>query len=428
MELFLIFGGLSFPLPTAASNSSTLKVFSRIIRQPMMISRSHFVYICWALSLHLLQESTLMQVQDILVVVFFFLRLAATNWSYGAAKVFMNEYTPLAAPSDNSDKAKHEIPNDDVFHMVLKEIQQLRKEHADLKHKVDGLYETIIVNKDDEAAHLKENVDILYGKINHSYDTKPKDTSDHKKEQHTPPPNFPSVETDVSPPAQRHIVKVSSKDNSVKSQYPMGKHSPTPSWENESVPTFKDCALDDDYLLGHNTIPRLIDEEKRTIIAKASIFRYGPFHLSVSLNALNAQIIEYVYSEDLPQSETIVSTSRILVNRNSFRTLEPTMWVDSEIINLVADNNTHVATRKQSSLYWYLPTQFAMISLDNVLATEIKSCFGPSFSFQSFNLDSPEDCPTQPNFYDCGIFVCMFMDERSHATSRKFQNTFNSVA
>ncbi|KAK4852760.1 hypothetical protein QYF36_026868 [Acer negundo] len=118
----------------------------------------------------------------------------------------------------------------------------------------------------------------------------------------------------------------------------MGKHSPTPSWENESVPTFKDCALDDDYLLGHNTIPRLIDEEKRTIIAK-----------------------------DLPQSETIVSTSRILVNRNSFRTLEPTMWVDSEIINLVADNNTHVATRKQSSLY-------------------------------------------------------------CHATSRKFQNTFNSVA
>ncbi|KAI9156695.1 hypothetical protein LWI28_010743 [Acer negundo] len=257
-------------------------------------------------------------------------------------EVSMNEYTPLAAPSDNSDKAKHEIPNDDVFHMVLKEIQQLRKEHADLKHKVDGLYETIIVNKDDEAIRLKEKVDILYGKINHPYDTKPKDTSDHKKEQHTPLPNFPSMETYVSPPTQRHIVEVSSKDSLVKSQYPMRKHSPTPSWENESVPTVKDCALDDDYLFGHNTIPRLIDEEKRTIIAKGyedqpsssmnvikktrtlkirkpsryklspyqsdhrlrkpSMFQYDPFHLSVSQNSLDAQIIEYVYSEDLPQS------------------------------------------------------------------------------------------------------------------------------
>ncbi|KAK3218663.1 hypothetical protein Dsin_012633 [Dipteronia sinensis] len=71
-----------------------------------------------------------------------------------------------------------------------------------------------------------------------------------------------------------------------------------------------------------------------------------------------------------------------------------------------------------------------MTSLDDVLAMEIQSCFGPSFSFESFKIVSPEDCPRQPNFYDCGLFVCIFMDGRSDATSRKFENIvmFNSVA
>ncbi|KAK2647760.1 hypothetical protein Ddye_015249 [Dipteronia dyeriana] len=201
------------------------------------------------------------------------------------------------------------------------------------------------------------------------------------------------------------------------------------------------------------------------------MFRYGPFHLSVSLNALDAQVINYVFSEDLPPSETIVSTARIIVNRSSVRTLEPKVW----IISLVADNNKHIATKKISHLYWYMPTQFAiyipinnlknhwyltlvnikeskveiwdslpsrrkndqsrlkqvqkfMISLDNVLATEMKSCFGSSFSFQRFSLVWPKDVPTQLNFYDSGVFVCMFMNEQSNATSRKFTNTINSVA
>ncbi|KAK3193698.1 hypothetical protein Dsin_025008 [Dipteronia sinensis] len=50
-------------------------------------------------------------------------------------EVSNSEYTQPAAPSDNSDKAKHDIPPDDVLHMVVEEIQQLRTEYADLKHK-----------------------------------------------------------------------------------------------------------------------------------------------------------------------------------------------------------------------------------------------------------------------------------------------------
>ncbi|KAK3219161.1 hypothetical protein Dsin_013131 [Dipteronia sinensis] len=41
-------------------------------------------------------------------------------------EVSISEYTQPAAPTDNSEKAKHDIPLDDVLHMILKEIQQLR--------------------------------------------------------------------------------------------------------------------------------------------------------------------------------------------------------------------------------------------------------------------------------------------------------------
>ncbi|KAK3211526.1 hypothetical protein Dsin_016232 [Dipteronia sinensis] len=37
-------------------------------------------------------------------------------------EVYISEYTPPAAPTDNSEKAKHDIPLDDVLHMILKEI------------------------------------------------------------------------------------------------------------------------------------------------------------------------------------------------------------------------------------------------------------------------------------------------------------------
>ncbi|KAK3205823.1 hypothetical protein Dsin_019869 [Dipteronia sinensis] len=41
-------------------------------------------------------------------------------------EVSISEYTPPTAPTDNSEKAKHDIPPHDVLHMILKEIQQLR--------------------------------------------------------------------------------------------------------------------------------------------------------------------------------------------------------------------------------------------------------------------------------------------------------------
>ena len=58
---------------------------------------------------------------------------------------------------------------------------------------------------------------------------------------------------------------------------------------------------------------------------------------------------------------------------------------------------------------------FQLTSLDYVLETERESVFGPSFSFQTFLIESPVG-PRQPNEYDCGMFVCMLLNDEALAT------------
>ncbi|TXG55843.1 hypothetical protein EZV62_017156 [Acer yangbiense] len=51
-----------------------------------------------------------------------------------------------------------------------------------------------------------------------------------------------------------------------------------------------------------------------------------------------------------------------------------------------------------------------MQSLDIVLADDIDVAFPTSFSFTAFSISYAE-APNQPNGYNCGLFVCMFMDD-----------------
>ena len=55
---------------------------------------------------------------------------------------------------------------------------------------------------------------------------------------------------------------------------------------------------------------------------------------------------------------------------------------------------------------------FQLISLDFVLETEINLVFGSSFSFASFSIKFAVG-PIQPNQFDCGVFVCMFLNDWS---------------
>ena len=57
---------------------------------------------------------------------------------------------------------------------------------------------------------------------------------------------------------------------------------------------------------------------------------------------------------------------------------------------------------------------FQLTSLDYVLETERDTVFGPSFSFQTFLIESLVG-PRQPNEYDCGMFVCMLLNDEALA-------------
>ena len=52
-------------------------------------------------------------------------------------------------------------------------------------------------------------------------------------------------------------------------------------------------------------------------------------------------------------------------------------------------------------------------NLDMVLHAQIKSKMRPSWSFQSFKIETLEFVPQQPNSYDCGVFVIKFMELKS---------------
>ncbi|KAK1560510.1 hypothetical protein Q3G72_027441 [Acer saccharum] len=51
-----------------------------------------------------------------------------------------------------------------------------------------------------------------------------------------------------------------------------------------------------------------------------------------------------------------------------------------------------------------------MQSLDIVLADDISVAFLTTFSFTTFNILDAK-APSQPNGYDCGLLLCMFMDD-----------------
>ncbi|KAK1564489.1 hypothetical protein Q3G72_004398 [Acer saccharum] len=121
-------------------------------------------------------------------------------------------------------------------------------------------------------------------------------------------------------------------------------------------------------------------------------YRYGPFRIGIQLNIYDEQLITYIFDKKLPSSEVIIDVGNLRVTRKSFRTLELTKYLDSE-------------------------------SLDIVLAFEIVVAFSTSFSFMTFSISYAE-APNQPNDYDCGLFLCMFMDEnyRTPLQMKSFQS------
>ncbi|KAK2662173.1 hypothetical protein Ddye_000747 [Dipteronia dyeriana] len=155
--------------------------------------------------------------------------------------------------------------------------------------------------------------------------------------------------------------------------------------------------------------------------------------------------------------EIILDLPGIQVKRMSFRSLNPRTFVDSEIICALAEYRTLMMKRSRSPLRWYLTTYFVVCIFNNsyyvifslfdveltgsicencvvssnfqmhalhiVLASEIDVDFLSTFSFSSFTITT-FTAPEQQNCYDCGLFVCMFMDDNYHSPNQMV--TFDS--
>jgi len=60
---------------------------------------------------------------------------------------------------------------------------------------------------------------------------------------------------------------------------------------------------------------------------------------------------------------------------------------------------------------------FQLVALDFMVGEDIAFLFEHSFAFSNFTVVEA-NAPQQPNGYDCGMFVCMFMDDTIPTTEQ----------
>ncbi|KAK1587123.1 hypothetical protein Q3G72_009747 [Acer saccharum] len=326
---------------------------------------------------------------------------------------------------------------------------------------IKGMHDVLQVVKDIQAtlktelSDIRTKVDFLYAKYNSAEDKNPEDlhnTNIHQKSQHESPPN-PSPNSPPPPPSRPPI---------------------RPTKQN---PVVEDTLNDD-----NRELQLLSSNKRRTIQTRSTSkrnpsryqispyiavpvhvstkYRYGPFRIGIQLNIFDEQLITYIFDKKLPSSEVIVDIGNLRVTRQSFRTLEPTKFLDSEYIVFTCAVGEEYTLRKSVSKlresymsdlrkcqkiyipindlhnHWYLVvfdlinrdcqiwdskpprrkadltrlSQVRKLSLDIVLADDIAVAFPTSFSFTDCSISYAE-ASIQPNGYDCGLFVCMFMDD-----------------
>ncbi|KAK3222745.1 hypothetical protein Dsin_009770 [Dipteronia sinensis] len=305
-----------------------------------------------------------------------------------------------------------------------------------------------------ELDDIRSKVNFLYAKFSSAEDKNldkdlPNINSHHNYINHTPPNPPPHPPPPGSRPhytlgIQHPIVEVSSNDTRSLPQHQQTISKSIPSWMKAPIePTLEegnahDLPMEDQptndpyHVPPVRTIPSLLDEDtfyddtleqesqssnKRRFINTRSTskrkpsrypispyiagpilastkYRYGPFRIGIPLNTFDEQLINYIFAKDLPSSEVIVDLGHLRVTRKNGD-----------------QNSLKKSLSKLRESYMYdLRRCEKMQSLDIVLADEIVVAFPTTFSFTTFKM-SYAKAPEQPNGFDCGLLLCMFMDD-----------------
>ncbi|KAK1583497.1 hypothetical protein Q3G72_024257 [Acer saccharum] len=333
---------------------------------------------------------------------------------------------------------------------VVKDIQAtLKTELSDIRTKVDFLYAKYISAEDKNSEDLHN-------------------TNIHQKSQHESPPNpspnsppHPPSRPPIRPTKQNPVVEVSSHHTQTLPQPQQNIPKSTPSSMNAPDSYMEEQRIDDLYHVpAVLTVPSLVDEDtlnddnrelqslssnKRRTIQTRSTSKRNPSRYQIS-----PYIAVPIHAST---KEVIVDIGNLRVTRQSFRTLEPTKFLDIGEEYTLRKSVSKLRESYMSDLrkcqkiyipindlhnHWYLvvfdlinrdcqiwdskpPRRKAdltrlnqvrklMQSLDIVLADDIAVAFPTSFSFTDCSISYAE-ASIQPNGYDCGLFVCMFMDD-----------------
>ncbi|TXG60641.1 hypothetical protein EZV62_015214 [Acer yangbiense] len=316
---------------------------------------------------------------------------------------------------------------------------------------IKGMHDVLQVVKDIQAtlktelSDIRTKLNFLYAKYSSVEDKNSEDlhnTNSHQKSKHQSPPN-PSPNSPHPPPSrpliiptiQNPVVEVSSNNTQTLPQPQQNISKSTPSSMNAPDSHMEEQRIDDLYNVpAVRTVPSLVDEDtlnddnreleslssnKRRIIQTRSTskrkpnrfqispyiagpvhgstkYRYGPFRIGIQLNIYDEQLIIYIFDKKLPSSDVIIDIGNLRVTRKSFRKLEPTKFLNSEKGKNILCTNL-------------FPN---CMSLTCPIFIDVKRSTFLSMIYATIDFSiSYADAPNQPNGYDCGLFVCMFMDD-----------------
>ncbi|KAK1588340.1 hypothetical protein Q3G72_022290 [Acer saccharum] len=324
---------------------------------------------------------------------------------------------------------------------VVKEIQDtLKSELHDIRTKVNFLYAKF---SSMEEKNFNEDLH---------------NTTSHQKSKNDRPPN-PTLNSPPPPPSpSRHL----------------------------SIPTIQHPVVEDtlkDDILEHesqSSNKRRVIQTRSTSKRKPSRYqispyiavpvnvstkyRYGPFQIGIQLNTYDEHLITYIFDKNLPSSEVIVDLGHLQYSvftcadgeqyslKKSLSKLRESYMSDlrrcQQIYIPINDlrNHWYLAVfdlnkrdcqiwdsnppRKKGDLTRLNQVRKLMESLDIVLADDISVAFPTTFSFTSFSI-SYQKAPHQPNGYDCGLLLCMFMDDNCPTTlqmkSKKAEDHYNKL-
>ncbi|TXG64134.1 hypothetical protein EZV62_011128 [Acer yangbiense] len=350
-----------------------------------------------------------------------------TEGGVGANQISVDDFFNQPAPAEGQ--------YDDAAHGETSHANQQpstgNNAHIKGMHDVLQVVKEIQATLKSELSDIRTKVNFLYEKYNSPGDKNSEqdlhNANSHQKSKHHSPPN-PSPNSPPSPPSrplfiptlEHPIVEVSSNKTRTLPQPQQNISKSTPMSMNAPDSQMEDQRIDDLYHVpAVLTVPSLIDEDTLN----------DDNRKLESLSSNKQRIIQTrSTSKRKPSREVIVDLGNLRITRKSFKTLEPTKFLDSEIYIPINDlrNHWYLAVfdlinrdcqiwdsnppRRKDDVTRLNQVRKLMQSLDIVLADDIVVAFPTSFSFTSFSLSYAE-APKQPNGYDCGLFICMFMDE-----------------